>query len=248
MRRRLHLSSRGVLVCAVSSRRLAGSAAAQTGRVGGDGQGRSRPADQGRDHHRRESERVSEQLHRHDRRQGPLLDHRPARPARGRSRRRRRASRPSPGKMNVSTIGAPNPPLDLHAEEGRGAGRGALAGVNAKDLQADLAARRCSSTTRRTGTSAIAAYQAILAKAPSLSVDQPADRRVRTGTRRSTTTRSRRTTKLLKVDPNNDKAIDRHRHDQPREGRPRGRRSRRCPTAAESIERERARCSTTSAR
>ena len=47
---------------------------------------------------------------------------------------------PESGKLNVSTIGAPNPPLTFTLKKGGGAGpASALGGMAAKDLQADLA-------------------------------------------------------------------------------------------------------------
>ena len=52
------------------------------------------PAAQGRHDNRGEPGRVALVVHGDDRRQGPLLDHRPQDRARGRSRRRRRASSP----------------------------------------------------------------------------------------------------------------------------------------------------------
>src|SRR3954467_10538997 len=48
---------------------------------------------------------------------------------------------PEAGKLNVSTIGAPNPPLTFTMKKGGAAGpTSALGGAAAKDLQADLAA------------------------------------------------------------------------------------------------------------
>src|SRR6185436_8415839 len=49
---------------------------------------------------------------------------------------------PESGRLQVSTIGAPNPPLTFTLKKGGGAatGAGALGGMAAKDLQADLAA------------------------------------------------------------------------------------------------------------
>src|ERR1700704_5619028 len=48
---------------------------------------------------------------------------------------------PEAGKLSVSTIGAPNPPLTFTMKKGGGPGpTSALGGAAAKDLQADLAA------------------------------------------------------------------------------------------------------------
>src|SRR5437773_2355694 len=48
---------------------------------------------------------------------------------------------PESGRLNVSTIGSPNPPLAFTLKKGAPSGpSGALAGVNTKELQAELAA------------------------------------------------------------------------------------------------------------
>ena len=48
---------------------------------------------------------------------------------------------PESGKLNVQTIGSPNPPVPFTLKKGGGGGGGgALAGVNAKELQGELAA------------------------------------------------------------------------------------------------------------
>lgn len=75
---------------------------------------------------------------------------------------------PESGKMNVSTIGSPNPPVTFTLHKG-GGGVPGLPGVNAKDLQADLAAADQLFNAQQ-WDQAIAAYQAVLAKAPTLSV------------------------------------------------------------------------------
>lgn len=79
---------------------------------------------------------------------------------------------PSSGQLNVRTIGAPNPPLEFTlapgAPEMPGMG-GALAGVNTKELQAELqAAEDLMNAANYDG--AIAAYQAILDKTPALTM------------------------------------------------------------------------------
>jgi tetratricopeptide (TPR) repeat protein len=79
---------------------------------------------------------------------------------------------PSAGNLNVRTIGAPNPPLEFTLVPGvpdTGAFGGALAGVNTKELQADLqAAEDLMNAGNYDG--AIAAYQAILDKTPALTM------------------------------------------------------------------------------
>src|SRR6185295_9948871 len=76
---------------------------------------------------------------------------------------------PEGGKMNVSTIGAPNPPLTLTLKKGGGAGpASALGSTAAKDLQADLQNADSLYNAQKYDES-IAAYRAIMAKAPALS-------------------------------------------------------------------------------
>jgi Flp pilus assembly protein TadD len=78
---------------------------------------------------------------------------------------------PETGRLQVATIGAPNPPLTFTLKKGGGAaaGGGALGGMAAKDLQADLAAADALFNGQKWDES-IAAYRGIMAKAPSLSV------------------------------------------------------------------------------
>jgi Tfp pilus assembly protein PilF len=71
------------------------------------------------------------------------------------------------GRMSVQTIGAPNPPLTFTLKRGNAAAASALAGINAKDLQAELAAADQLFNSQRWDES-IAAYEAIVAKAPSV--------------------------------------------------------------------------------
>lgn len=75
---------------------------------------------------------------------------------------------PESGKLNVSTIGSPNPPMTFTLRKG-GGGVPGLEGVDAKALQADLTAADNLYNTKQ-WDEAIAAYKAILAKAPTLSV------------------------------------------------------------------------------
>jgi Tfp pilus assembly protein PilF len=78
---------------------------------------------------------------------------------------------PEMGKMPVATIGAPNPPLQFTLKKGGASAPpgSALGGMAAKDLQADLAAADLLYNSQK-WDEAIAAYRAIMAKAPSLSV------------------------------------------------------------------------------
>ncbi len=78
---------------------------------------------------------------------------------------------PEGGKLNVQTIGTPNPPVSFMLKKGGGGGGslGGLTGAAAKDLQTDLQAADQLYNSQQ-WDQAIAAYQAILVKAPSLSV------------------------------------------------------------------------------
>ena len=76
---------------------------------------------------------------------------------------------PQSTKMNVATIGTPNPPLTVTLAKGAAGPTGALAGVNTKELQAELAAADTAYNAKQ-WDDAVAKYQAILAKAPTLSV------------------------------------------------------------------------------
>lgn len=74
------------------------------------------------------------------------------------------------GRMNVATVGAPNPPLTFTLKKGSSGGALAgLTGAAAKDLQADLAAADADYNTAK-WDDAITKYKAILVKAPALSV------------------------------------------------------------------------------
>jgi TolA-binding protein len=75
---------------------------------------------------------------------------------------------PESGSMKVSTIGSPNPPVSFTLKKGAGPA-GALAGVNGKELQAELTAADQLYNSQQ-WDQAIDAYKAILAKAPSLTV------------------------------------------------------------------------------
>jgi tetratricopeptide (TPR) repeat protein len=74
---------------------------------------------------------------------------------------------PEAGRMNVQSVGAPNPPLTFALKKGAAAAAGALAGINAKDLQAELVSADLLYNSQRWDES-IAAYRAIVEKAPSV--------------------------------------------------------------------------------
>jgi Flp pilus assembly protein TadD len=77
---------------------------------------------------------------------------------------------PESGGLNVQTIGAPNPPLTFTLKKGATSGpASALGNLAAKDLQAELASADALYNAQKWDES-IAAYRAILAKAPALSV------------------------------------------------------------------------------
>ena len=110
------------------------------------------------------------------------------------------------GKLNVSTIGAPNPPLTFTMKKGGGAGpTSALGSMAAKDLQADLASGDALYNAQKYDE-AIAVYRTIMARAPSLSVINlqiaAAYRNMKQYDNAIASYND-----LLKVDPNNDKAI-----------------------------------------
>jgi tetratricopeptide (TPR) repeat protein len=76
---------------------------------------------------------------------------------------------PGGGSMNVRTIGAPNPPVDIVLAPGATGPTGALAGVNTKELQAELQKAE-ELLNQQNYDGAIAAYQAILTKTPALTM------------------------------------------------------------------------------
>jgi Flp pilus assembly protein TadD len=110
---------------------------------------------------------------------------------------------PESGKLSVQTIGTPNPPLSFTLKKG-GAPAGGLAGVAAKDLQAELAAADADYNAAKYDD-AIAKYRAIMTKAPALSV---------INLQIAAAYRNKKEydnaiaayNDLLKADPNNDKA------------------------------------------
>jgi Flp pilus assembly protein TadD len=113
---------------------------------------------------------------------------------------------PESGKMPVSTLGTPNPPLTFTMKKGSGAAPTSALGTAApKDLQADLAAAESDYNAGKYDD-AIAKYRAILAKAPALNV---------INLQIAAAYRNKKEydnaiaayNDLLKVDPANDKAI-----------------------------------------
>jgi tetratricopeptide (TPR) repeat protein len=76
---------------------------------------------------------------------------------------------PSGGSLNVRTIGAPNPPVDIVLAPGATGPTGALAGVNTAELQAELQKAE-DLLNQQQYDAAIAAYQAILTKTPALTM------------------------------------------------------------------------------
>jgi tetratricopeptide (TPR) repeat protein len=76
---------------------------------------------------------------------------------------------PGGGSIPVRTIGAPNPPVDIVLAPGATGPAGALAGVNTKELQLELQKAE-ELLNQQNYDGAIAAYQAILAKTPALTM------------------------------------------------------------------------------
>src|ERR671912_565421 len=76
---------------------------------------------------------------------------------------------PSFGNVPVRTIGAPMPPVDFVLAPGAAGPAGALAGVNTKELQAELQ-KAMDLANAGQHDAAIAAYQAILTKTPALTL------------------------------------------------------------------------------
>lgn len=73
----------------------------------------------------------------------------------------------SVGQVPIRTIGQPNPPVEFTLAPGAAGGGGALAGVNTKELQTELAAADAKMQANDFD-GAIAAYQAMLVKVPAL--------------------------------------------------------------------------------
>jgi Flp pilus assembly protein TadD len=113
---------------------------------------------------------------------------------------------PESGRLNVQTIGAPNPPLTFTLKKGGSPmAAGALGGLAAKDLQTELAAADQLYNAQK-WDEAITAYRAIMTKAPSLSV---INLQIAAAYRNKKEYDSAigAYNELLKADPANDKAI-----------------------------------------
>jgi Flp pilus assembly protein TadD len=106
--------------------------------------------------------------------------------------------------LNVQTIGAPNPPLTFTLRKSGPAPVGALGTMTPKDLQSELAAADALYNSQR-WDDAIAAYRAILAKAPALSA---IDLQIAAAYRNKKDYDSAIVAynEILKVDPGNEKA------------------------------------------
>ena len=76
---------------------------------------------------------------------------------------------PSSGQVPVRSLGAPMPPVDFNLAAGASGPAGALAGVNTKELQAELQ-KAIDMANSGQYDPAIAAYEAILAKTPALTM------------------------------------------------------------------------------
>jgi Tfp pilus assembly protein PilF len=112
---------------------------------------------------------------------------------------------PDRGSLDIRTIGTPNPPITFTLKKAIVPGNpGVLGNMAAKDLQADLANADALYNSQKWDES-IAAYRAIMAKAPSLSV---INLQIASAYRNKHDYNSAITAynDLLKVDPNNDKA------------------------------------------
>src|SRR5262249_3097408 len=110
----------------------------------------------------------------------------------------------APGALDVKTVGQPNPPLEFKLKKGSSGPTSALGSLAAKDLQADLASADNLYNAQR-WDDAIAAYRALMAKAPALRV---INLQIAAAYRNKKDYDSAIAAynELLKADPNNDKA------------------------------------------
>ena len=112
----------------------------------------------------------------------------------------------SPNVVNVPirTVGPPNPPVDLALAPGASAPTGALAGVNTKELQGELAKAEELMNSKQYDA-AIAAYNAILAKTPALTmINLQVGRAYRLKKEYDAALGTYK--KMLEADPNNERA------------------------------------------
>ncbi|MGE0362299.1 MAG: tetratricopeptide repeat protein [Vicinamibacterales bacterium] len=111
---------------------------------------------------------------------------------------------PSVGQVPIRTIGQPNPPVEFTLAPGASGPAGALAGVNTKELQTELAA-----ADAKLGANdfdgAIAAYQAMLTKVPALTMLHLQIGRAQRG-KKDYDGALASYKKLLEADPNNERA------------------------------------------
>ena len=111
---------------------------------------------------------------------------------------------PSTGQVPIRTIGQPNPPVEFTLAAGSAGPAGALAGVNTKELQAELAAADAK-LNANDYDGAIAAYQAMITKVPALTtLYLQVGRAYRLKKDYNGALESYK--KLLAADPNNEKA------------------------------------------
>jgi tetratricopeptide (TPR) repeat protein len=111
---------------------------------------------------------------------------------------------PSSGNVGVKTIGAPMPPVDFVLAPGAAGPAGALAGVNTKELQGELQ-KAIDLANGGQHDAAIAAYQAVLAKAPALTMIHGQIAQVQR-LKKDYDGAIASYQKVLEGDPNNDKA------------------------------------------
>lgn len=111
---------------------------------------------------------------------------------------------PSGGQVSVRTIGAPMPPVDFVLAPGAAGPAGAMAGVNTKELQAELQKAE-DMVNAQQYDAAIMAYQAILAKTPALTMINMQVGRINR-LKKDYPAAIAAYSKVLETEPNNDKA------------------------------------------
>jgi tetratricopeptide (TPR) repeat protein len=110
----------------------------------------------------------------------------------------------SSGQVPVRSLGAPMPPVDFALAPGASGPAGALAGVNTKELQAELQ-KAIHHANAGQHEAAIAAYEAILAKTPALTMINGQIAQVKR-LKKDYDGAIAAYQKVLAADPNNDKA------------------------------------------
>jgi len=111
---------------------------------------------------------------------------------------------PSSGQVPVRSLGAPMPPVDFALAPGATGPAGALAGVNTKELQGELQ-KAIDLANAGQHDAAIAAYQAILAKTPALTMINGQIAQVQR-MKKDYDGAIASYQKIIAADPNNDKA------------------------------------------